>query len=110
MSGAFVDTEGTGQRLASTLIERYGVARAAVRLVFAPYRICPLGAHIDHQLGPVTAMAIDRGVFLAYAPSQTREVRLNSPNFPSEVRFELDAPGDARPGDWGNYAAARCRR
>ena len=62
-----MDTEGTGQRLASALIERYGVARAAVRLVFAPYRICRSVADIDHQLGPVTAMAIDRGVFLAYA-------------------------------------------
>ena len=31
-----------------------------MRVVRAPYRICPLGAHIDHQLGPVTALALDR--------------------------------------------------
>ncbi len=82
---------------------RYGVENAAVRLVFAPYRICPLGAHIDHQLGPVSAMAMDRGVRLAYAPAADREVRLSSLEYPSEIRFPLDRPGPPQSGDWGNY-------
>ena len=30
--------------------------------VFAPYRVCPLGAHVDHQHGLVTGFAIDKGV------------------------------------------------
>ena len=30
--------------------------------IFCPYRICPLGAHVDHQLGLVTGFAIDKGV------------------------------------------------
>ena len=29
--------------------------------VFTPYRICPIGAHSDHQLGKVTGFAIDKG-------------------------------------------------
>lgn len=28
-----------------------GSDTAEVRVVVAPYRICPLGAHIDHQVG-----------------------------------------------------------
>ena len=28
---------------------------------FTPYRICPLGAHSDHQLGKITGFAIDKG-------------------------------------------------
>ncbi len=62
-------------RLKRQMQSRYGVAPEKVRVVKAPYRICPLGAHIDHQLGWVTAMTIDQAVFLAYAPSGSREMR-----------------------------------
>ena len=57
----------------------------------APYRVCPLGAHVDHQLGTVTALAIDHAVVLAYAPAESAQVRLGSLAFPGEVRFSLDA-------------------
>ena len=30
--------------------------------IFSPYRVCPLGAHVDHQHGLVTGFAIDKGV------------------------------------------------
>ncbi|HEX2513740.1 MAG TPA: galactokinase family protein, partial [Chloroflexota bacterium] len=39
---------------------RFG--RSPAGFVFSPYRVCPLGAHVDHQDGAVTGMAIDRGV------------------------------------------------
>jgi galactokinase len=92
------------ESLRQELRRRFGVESAAVRFVFAPYRICPLGAHIDHQLGMVTALAIDRGVLLAYAPAANREVRLGSLEYPGEIHFSLDQPGAAQRGDWGNYA------
>jgi galacturonokinase len=88
---------------------RYGVALSSVRVVLSPYRVCPLGAHIDHQLGPVTAMALDQGVLLACAPSASREVRLSSLVFPGEVRFVLDDVPDRREGDWGNFARGAVR-
>ena len=28
--------------------------------VFCPYRICTLGAHIDHQFGKINGFAIDK--------------------------------------------------
>ncbi len=80
---------------------RFGVAPGSVRVVRSPYRVCPLGAHIDHQLGPVTSMALDRGVLLAYAPSPTREIRVESLEFDGPVRFRLDDVPH-RAGDWGD--------
>lgn len=32
---------------------------------FTPYRICPLGAHSDHQLGKITGFAIDKGISIS---------------------------------------------
>ena len=37
---------------------------------FTPYRICPLGAHSDHQLGKITGFAIDKGIHIAYGPKE----------------------------------------
>ena len=34
---------------------------------FCPYRICPIGAHVDHNLGKVTGFALDKGVYIAYS-------------------------------------------
>src|SRR4051812_9533615 len=86
--GTMIDASRTAvDSLRCEVTRRYGVPREAVRVVRSPYRVCPLGAHIDHQLGPVTAMAIDRSVLLAYAPSPSREVSLGSLDFPGLVRF-----------------------
>ena len=73
-------------------------AGARVRVVRAPYRICPLGAHIDHQLGPVTAMAIDRSVLLAYAPTGIT-VGCGSPAWTSPGPGRV--PGRRRAGQTG---------
>ena len=40
---------------------------ARVRVAFAPYRACPLGAHVDHQGGTVTGFALNEGVVVAFA-------------------------------------------
>lgn len=32
--------------------------------IFSPYRVCPLGAHVDYQHGVVTEFAINKGVDL----------------------------------------------
>ncbi|XP_037496037.1 galacturonokinase-like [Jatropha curcas] len=46
-----------------------------VRVVVSPYRICPLGAHIDHQGGTVSAMTINRGILLGFIPSGDTKVK-----------------------------------
>lgn len=73
---------------------------------FTPYRICPLGAHVDHQHGMVTGFALDRGVTLSYDLSEAvDEVRLVSQNFPGEVVFSVRKRPERRE-DWGDYARA----
>ena len=37
-------------------------------VAFCPYRISPLGAHIDHQYGKINGLAIDKGIHMAYHP------------------------------------------
>ncbi len=84
-------------------VRRYGCDRRDIRVVRSPYRICPMGAHIDHQLGPVTAMTIDRAVYLAFAPSNDGRVRLRSLTFEGEIDFDVEAVPPKRDDDWGNY-------
>lgn len=81
----------------------FGANRDGVRLVRVPLRICPLGAHIDHQLGQVTGMTIDAPILLAYVPNPARQVRIHSLNFSPGVTFSLDdVPAKGEPM-WGNY-------
>jgi len=87
-----------------TLVQTFGVSASEARTVFVPYRVCPLGAHVDHQLGAVTGFALDRGMMLAFAPSGSSTVRLRSMDFEGEVVFDLSRIPPAAPGDWGNYA------
>jgi len=101
--------ETTVESLRDELVNRYGMPVTSVRVVRAPYRICPLGAHIDHQLGPVSAMAIDQAVLVAYAPSASNEICLSSLDYPGEVRFRLDDVPDKQPGDWGNFPRGAVR-
>ncbi|CAN7002141.1 unnamed protein product [Brassica rapa subsp. trilocularis] len=86
-----------------------------VRVVVAPYRICPLGAHIDHQGGAVSAMTINKGILLGFVPSGDTQVQLRSAQFEGEVCFRLDeiqhpvglANKNGAPKDqsiWGTYA------
>ncbi|XP_073004675.1 galacturonokinase [Typha latifolia] len=79
-----------------------------VRVVACPYRICPLGAHIDHQGGVVTAMTINYGVLLGFVPSDDAEVLLQSRQFQGVVRFstrDLQCPvQNPEKISWESYA------
>ena len=92
--------------LKSALARSFQVSPSDVRIVVSPYRICPLGAHVDHQLGVVTGLALNQAVVMAFAPSpetHRKEVAALSKNYPGKVSFELDSIPPFRPGDWGNY-------
>ncbi|XP_042498408.1 galacturonokinase [Macadamia integrifolia] len=70
--------------------EMSGRSAEEVRVVVSPYRICPLGAHIDHQGGAVSAMTINKGILLGFVPSGNSEVLLESGQFHGVVRFRVD--------------------
>ncbi|MGM9735866.1 MAG: galactokinase [Candidatus Cryptobacteroides sp.] len=72
--------------------------------IFAPYRVCPVGAHVDHQHGLVTGFAIDKGVDLIFTPREDGMVNLTSETFGGEVSFDISAPTQMREKNWGDYA------
>ena len=45
---------------------------------FSPYRICPIGAHSDHNLGKITGLAIDKGIHIAFRPKQNGVIEMAS--------------------------------
>ena len=72
--------------------------------IFSPYRVCPLGAHVDHQHGLVTGFAIDKGVDLWFNISDDGQVRLSSLTFEGDVSFDVTQPSQVREHHWGDYA------
>ena len=79
--------------------------------IFSPYRVCPLGAHVDHQHGLVTGFAIDKGVDLYFDVRSKKEdgrgeslVELKSETFTGDVSFDIAAPTLVKQGNWGDYA------
>ncbi len=71
--------------------------------LFVPYRICPLGAHSDHQLGQVTGFAIDLGIYICYGASDDGTVRAASLQFAEKVSFPVSGAGVRKNGDWADY-------
>jgi galactokinase/galacturonokinase len=71
--------------------------------IFAPYRVCPLGAHVDHQHGLVSGFAIDKGVDLWFSVTDDGSVHLKSHTFPGDVHFRIDDKTRVKEGNWGDY-------
>lgn len=72
--------------------------------VFSPYRVCPVGAHVDHQHGLVTGFALDKGVDLWFDISDDGSVELESRSFTGSVAFNIAEGTLVKQGNWGDYA------
>lgn len=72
-------------------------------VAFCPYRISPLGAHIDHQYGKINGLAIDKGIHMAYHPKQNGIIELQSLNFPKRAQFFVNAVPEEKQGDWADH-------
>ena len=72
--------------------------------IFSPYRVCPLGAHVDHQHGLVTGFAINKGVDLWFNVREDALVKLSSLSFEGTVEFDLSKRTEVREKHWGDYA------
>ena len=70
---------------------------------FAPYRICPIGAHSDHQLGRITGMAINAGVRIVYGVKQNGIVELSSMQFEKRAQWHVSSVPEAKQNDWADY-------
>ena len=72
-------------------------------VAFCPYRISPLGAHIDHQFGKINGFAIDKGIHIAYSKKENGVVELQSLNFPKRAQFHVNSIPDEKVGDWADH-------
>lgn len=70
---------------------------------FTPCRVCPLGAHSDHQLGKITGLAIDKGIHIAYGPKQNGVVELKSMQFEKRAQFHVNSVPETKQDDWADY-------
>lgn len=71
--------------------------------VFCPYRISPLGAHIDHQYGKIHGLAIDKGIHIAYSAKKNGVIELCSLNFPKRAQFHIRSIEQEKVGDWADH-------
>ena len=102
----FPDLQHAKSRLLETFVREEKIPPGRVRIIASPYRICPLGAHIDHQGGPVLGMSINACTLMAFAPSTDGQVRLRSRNYPGRVTFPLDHIPQTTGSFWGVYPRA----
>ena len=72
-------------------------------IAFCPYRVCPIGAHSDHQLGKITGLAIDKGVYIAYRPKTNGVVELSSLQFTQRAQWHIAAVPEKQENDWADY-------
>ena len=70
---------------------------------FCPYRICPIGAHSDHNLGKITGFAIDRGIHMAYRAKRNGVVELCSLQFGKRAQWHISGVPERPEGDWADY-------
>lgn len=77
--------------------------RDAEGIAFCPYRICPIGAHSDHNLGKITGFAIEKGIHIAYSPKQNGVVEMASMQFSKRAQWHIGSVPSKKQGDWADY-------
>lgn len=70
---------------------------------FCPYRICPIGAHSDHQYGKITGFALDKGIRIAFAPKHNGVIELTSLQFEKRAQFHINFIPEEKQNDWADY-------
>lgn len=77
--------------------------RSPINVAFTPYRVCPLGAHSDHNLGKITGFAIDKGIHIAYGPKQNGVIEIQSVQFDGRAQWHVTAVPEQKQGDWADH-------
>lgn len=70
---------------------------------FTPYRICPMGAHSDHQYGKITGLAIDKGIHIVYDVKKNGVIELVSLQFEKRAQWHVNTIPDGLDKDWADY-------
>ena len=72
-------------------------------VAFCSYRVCPIGAHSDHQHGKITGLAIDHGIHIAYSPKQNGVIELASLQFDKRAQWHVASVPKEKQNDWADY-------
>ena len=70
---------------------------------FCPYRVCPMGAHSDHQYGKITGFAINKGIHISYSAKHNGIIEVRSLNFPKRAQFHINQVPETKQNDWADY-------
>lgn len=70
---------------------------------FTPYRVCPIGAHSDHQLGKITGFAINKGIHIAYGPKENGVIEIQSLQFAKRAQWHVEATPKIKENDWADH-------
>lgn len=92
---------GAGVRVIEAFRNKY--QKMPADTVFTPYRICPIGAHSDHNLGKITGFAIDKGIHIAYGPKQNGVVEIASLQFPKRAQWHVNNTPKEKENDWADH-------
>jgi len=77
--------------------------REPTGVAFCPYRVCPMGAHSDHQYGKITGLAINKGIHIAYSAKKNGVVEMSSLQFPKRAQWHICQVDEKPVGDWADY-------
>ena len=72
-------------------------------VAFCPYRVCPIGAHVDHQYGRITGLAIDKGIHFAYKAKQNGVIEICSLQFDKRAQWHINGVPEVKQNDWADY-------
>jgi len=72
-------------------------------VVFCPYRICPIGAHVDHNHGKITGLALDKGIHIAFKAKQNGVIELCSLQFEKRAQWHILSTPKEKQNDWADY-------
>ena len=92
---------GAGEKVIKTFRETY--VKEPYGYSFTPYRICPIGAHVDHNNGKITGFAIDKGIHMAYGPKQNGIIEIMSLQFPKRAQWHVLSTPTEKEDDWADH-------
>ena len=92
---------GARTRAFDRFIQTYG--KEPQNVAFTPYRICPIGAHSDHNLGKITGFAIDKGIYIAYGPKMNGVIEISSLQFPKRAQWHVAEVPQTKQNDWADH-------
>lgn len=93
--------EGAHMRAVKAFEKKY--KQSPPNTAFTPYRICPIGAHSDHNLGKITGFAINKGIHIAYGPKQNGVVEIQSLQFPKRAQWHVNSTPEVKQDDWADH-------